>query len=402
MLLGLDQSWHVENVRLDMPAKKVEIALRFSGGSLSCPECGKSCTRHDLAGERIWRHLDTMQFETLIKARIPRSNCSECGIKTVRIPWADKHSRFTLMFEAFAIEVLQACGDVQSTSRLLKLDWDTANTIMSRSVERGTASRSTEDVVYVGIDEKSFRKGQDYVSVMTDLEGSRVLEVVEGRDQKAAEKLWKTLPAKQRGKIKAVAVDMWPAFLNATEIYANNADVVYDRFHVSKHLNEAVDQVRRQENKALRSTGDESLKGTKQLWLFNEENVAEEKRYDFAQLRQQDLKTGRAWTIKENLRLFWTFTTHAGAEKFFEQWYEWAIRSRLKPIVDKAKMLKKHIKGLLNFVKHKITNAKSEGINSKIQHVKYSARGLRSFKSYRVRILFFCGKLDLKPEIIGH
>ena len=218
LLLGLDQSWHVENVQLDMANKKVEIALKFGGSPLVCPVCGKSCSRHDLTSERTWRHLDTMHFETLIKARIPRCNCPECGVKTIRIPWADKHSRFTLMFEAFAIEVLLACGDVQSASRLLKLDWDTANTIMSRAVDRGVMNRSTESVAYVGIDEKSFRKGQDYVSVMTDLEGSRVLEVVQGRDQEAAEKLWKTLPAKQRKKIKAVAVDMWPAFLNATKI----------------------------------------------------------------------------------------------------------------------------------------------------------------------------------------
>ena len=402
MLLGLDQSWLVENVRLDMPQKKVEIALKFSGGPLTCPECGKSCTRHDLTSERTWRHLDTMQFETLITARIPRSNCPECGVKTIRIPWADKHSRFTLMFEAFAIEVLQACGDVQSATLLLNLDWDTANMIMSRAVERGVKNRSTESVAYVGIDEKSFRKGQDYVSVMTDLEGGRVLEVVQGRDQEAAEKLWKTLAAKQRRKIKAVAVDMWPAFMNATEIYAKDADIVFDRFHVSKHMNDAVDQVRRQENRELLSKNDVSLKGTRQLWLFNEENVHEEKQYDFAELRRQDLKTGRAWTIKENLRLFWSFVTREGAELFFDQWYEWAIRSRLKPIADKARMLKRHIKGVLNFIDHRITNGKAEGFNSKIQHIKYSARGLRSFKSYRVRILFFCGKLDLKPEIIGH
>jgi transposase len=397
LLLGLDTAWRVESVRLETDQKRVEISLGHVGVALTCPECGSACSRYDTGQQRSWRHLDTMRFETQITARVPRCNCANCGIKTVAVPWAGKHSRFTLMFEAFAIEVLLACGNVSAACTLLKLDWSAADAIMKRAVGRGLVRRDTETVTRVGIDEKSFGKGQDYVSVMTDIDGGRVLDVVRGRDRDAADALWKSLPERQRGKIKAVAMDMWRAYISATKSHAKQADIVFDRFHVSKHLNEAVDQVRRKENKALRSQDDDSLTGTKQLWLFNPGNLSRKRRAELAELRRLGLATGRAWAIKEQLRRFWEYKYEGSARKFFDWWHGWAVRSRLKPIAGAAKMLKRHLDGLLNYIGHGITNAVSEGFNSKIQHVKYSARGFRSFANYRTRILFFCGKLALLP-----
>jgi transposase len=277
------------------------------------------------------------------------------------------------------------------------LDWDSANAIMQRAVKRGLSRRSIEGVKNVGIDEKSYLKGHNYVSVLTDIDGSRVLEVAEGRDQEAANKLWDSIPPEQRDEIEAVAVDMWRAFIGSAKQNAKNAAIVFDRFHVSKHLNEAVDRVRRQESKALKTVQDRSLVGTKQLWLFNPENLNEEQQIEFSELQTLALQTGRAWAIKEQFRHFWEYTYQGSATKFFNRWYAWAIRSRLSPIKEKAKMLKTHVEGLLNYFKHRITNAMAEGFNSKIQQIKSSARGFRKFENYRTRILFFCGKLDLLP-----
>jgi transposase len=237
---------------------------------------------------------------------------------------------------------------------------------------------------------------------MTDISGSRVLEVVEGRTEAATDLLWKTLSPEQRKKIKAVAMDMWSAFITSTEKNAPTASIVFDRFHVSKHLNEAVDQIRRQENKALRKQGDATLTGTKQLWLFNPENLSLKGYFRFSQLKEQALKTGRAWEMKEQFRYFWQCFSQVTAEGFFQKWYDWASKSKLTPIVAKAKMLKRHLPGLLNYFQHGLTNAMSEGFNSKIQQIKSNARGFRSFKSYRTRILFFCGKLDLLPAKVTH
>lgn len=207
-LLGLDESWAVRQVDFSLEEKKVEICLEHVGGALTCPECGASCPQADRTPERQWRHLDTMQFQTVLRARVSRAKCSSCGVETIALPWAGKHSRFTLLFEAFAIKVLNACSNVQRAATLLGLDWQTTHGILERAVERGLQRRQLDEVRRVGIDEKSFGAGHSYVSLMTDLEGSRVLEVVEDRTKAAADELWQTLPPPQREKVLAVAVDM--------------------------------------------------------------------------------------------------------------------------------------------------------------------------------------------------
>ena len=401
-LLGLDASWEVSEVSLSLEEKRVEIALVHRGGRVICPECDAKCSIADHAPERTWRHLDTMQFETVLRARTPRTKCKTCGVKTTTVPWAGKHSRFTLMFEAFAIEVLQACGNVKSAAGLLGLDWDSVHRMMERAVERGLACRELDSLQYAGIDEKSFCSGHSYVSILTDLTGHRVLEVVEDRTEEATDKLWKSLTDKQKGQIKAVAVDMWPAFANSIETNVPQAEIVHDRFHISKHLNDGVDKVRRQENKNLVKEGDERLKGTKHSWLFNPENMSEDRWIDFDALKEQELKTSRAWAIKEQFRWFWEYSYAENARKFFKQWYGWATRSQLKPITKVAKMLKKHLENTLTYFRHGITNAMSEGFNSRIQSIKSQARGFRAFENYRTRILFYCGKLKLMPDGISH
>lgn len=398
-LLGLDEAWQVAKVDFRPEEKRVEITVEHGSSRLACPECGGSCSQADKADERTWRHLDTMQFETRIRAAVPRCRCPACGVKTIAVPWADKHGRFTLLFEAFAVEVLKASASVSRGAELLGLDWQAAHAIMQRAVERGLKRRSTDEVVYVGIDEKSFGRGHDYVSVMTDLEGSRVLEVVEERTEEAAEKLWKTLSAEQCGKVRAVAMDMWPPYAAATEKHASKAEVVHDKFHVSKHLNEGVDAVRRREHRALKEAGDERLTGSKQLWLFNRTNLTGKRRRELDALKEEDLKTSRAWALKEYFRHFWRYVYPSSAREFFQDWYAWATRSRLKPMIDKAKMLKRHLPRLLSYFRHRITNAASEGFNSRIQSIKSAARGFRNFENYRTRILFYCGKLDLRPNL---
>lgn len=213
-----------------------------------------------------------------------------------------------------------------------------------------------------------------------------------------ANRLWKTLPEPQSKKIRAVAMDMWQAFMASTRSACPSAAIVHDKFHVSKYLGEAVDKVRRQENRLLDQAGDDRLKGTRQLWLFGREMLAEEDRAYLYGLQQADLKTGRAWSLKENFRHFWECMNLDDATATFKSWYGWATRSQLQPMIKVAKMLKRHSTGLMNYIEHRITNAVSEGFNSRIQSIKSAARGFRNFSNYRTRILFFCGKLDLSLE----
>lgn len=402
-LLGLTESWRVESVDLKLDERRVEIRLKHIGKTVECPECGRSCGLADHAPERRWRHLDTMQFATELSASLPRCRCPDCGVKTVTPPWADKHSRFTLLFEAFAIEVLQASRTIQAAALLLGLTWDGVQAIMDRAVKRGLERRSVDEVHHLGLDEKSFGQGHDYITVLTDLDGSRVLDVAVDRTQKAAEDLLQTtLTPVQRQAIQAVAADMLPAYGNAVAAQTPNAELVHDKFHVAKHLNDAVDKVRRAENKALQAIDDDRLKRTRQLWLFSKPNLSAKQKRAFDAIKKRGLKTARAWALKEQFRWFWRYVYPTSAEDFFDSWYAWAIRCRLKPILKVARMLRRHLPNLLSYFRHRITNAKSEGYNSVIQALRYAARGFRSFPNYRTRILFFCGKLDVKPQLASH
>jgi transposase len=339
-----------------------------------------------------------MQFATYLHCQLPRVRCKEHGVSSVQPPWAGKHSRFTLLFEGFAIRVLQAARSVEEARKLLNLSWHQVNDIKARAVERGLARREATIIPFVGIDEKQFRKGHRYITNLVDLNGGRVLEVVEDRTESACnELLKKALTADQRDQVVAAAVDMWPAYTNAIEEMLPETMIVYDRFHISQHLNEAVDKVRRQENKALLEDGDDRLKGSKYLWLTNIENMEDDVRENFKRLKNADMKVSRAWALKEMLKRFWDYNYAACAKRYFDEWYAWAIRSRLEPIKEKAFMLKRHLDNMLNYFRCPISNAATEGLNSKIQTVKANARGFRSFDGFRNSILFYCGGLEMQP-----
>lgn len=398
MLLGINSPWEVGAVELSVVAKQVRIRLDWQwGAEAKCPECGRACSIHDSAPERRWRHLDTMQFETEIRARVPRANCPEHGVRTMSVPWPAPGGRFTLMFERFAIEVLRASASVTQACQLLRISWGAAHQIMERAVERGLDRRELDGLKRLGMDEKSFKRGQSYITLLTDLDQSRVLDVEEGRTREAAMAVWRGLTPEQKAGVEAVAVDMWEPFLQAIGEQAPQADIVHDRYHVSAYLNEAVDQVRRREHKELLARGDETLKGTRQLWLYGPRNLSSEQSEEFAQLKDLNLKVARAWAAKELFSKFWEYASPGWARRFFTDWYGWVSRSRLKPMIGAAQLIKRHLENLLTYLKHHITNAVTEGLNSRIQSLKSAARGFRSFDNYRIRILFFCGKLDLYP-----
>lgn len=400
MLLGINSPWEISSVDLQLAAQRVDIVIEYTGETGVCPECGESCPRYDVRQPRTWRHLDTMQFATYLHCEVPRVRCSEHGVKSVEVPWAGKNSRFTLLFEAFAIQVLLSARSVEEARKLLGLNWHQVEAIKRRAVERGLARRAEEPIAYVGIDEKQFRRGHSYLSNLVDLEGARVLEVVEERTEACCRELLCTgLTATQRAEVKAVALDMWPAFAKAVESMLPGAVIVHDRFHISQHLNAAVDQVRRQENKQLVRQGDDRLIGSRYFWLVNEDNLDASFRNAFAALKRSDLKVARAWAIKELFRNFWGYASRGWGRRHFKRWYSWAIRSRLGPIKKVARMLKRHIDNLLNYFDHPISNAVAEGLNSRIQTVKANARGFRSFQGFRNSILFYCGRLEMRPTL---
>lgn len=397
-LLGLVDPWSVGRVELDIAAQRVDVWVEHPNGrKWPCPECGKEGALHDHAEERVWRHLDSCQFQTFLHASPPRVACPEHGVRQVRLPWAEPHARFTLLFERFAIDVLKHTN-TQAARAILRISWDEAWHLMERAVQRGLARKPAKVVPLVGVDEKSAGKGrQNYVTVISDLEGSTVEEVTSGRDSASLETYFKGLNEEQLAGLEAVSMDMSRSYIAAVRktFAGGEAKIVFDRYHIMQHINKAVDTVRKQEHKALGK--DSVLTGTKYLWLYAQENLPDRHQATFKDLRAGDLKTARAWAIKENIRYLWSYQSPIWAERYWKKWYFWATHSRLEPVKKAAKTLKDHAYGIMNFFRYRISNGPAEGINSRIETLWKSACGFRNKTSFRTVILFHLGGLDLYP-----
>ena len=396
-MLGLQGSWYIKSVTLSKEIKQVTVEVALRKGLVWADPTNRTARAH-INGwtERQWRHLDTCQFKTIIKARVPQLKYSDGTVKELPVPWADRYARVSLSMEAFVVELLQACPNIKSVCSLTDLSWKTVDTIMKKAVERGLTRRAQVPMEHLGLDEKSIEKGHSYASILTDVSGSRVLNLVRGRTQEAAQELLETtLSQEQRASVQAVAMDMWPAYMGAVRETLPKASIVHDKFHVVKYLNESVDQVRRREHRAMSAAGFSPLVGTKYSWMRNFKDKRSSEAVEFRALHQMNLKTSRAWTIKETFAHFWTYHSISAASSFFTEWSNNAMRSKLEPVKKVVKMLRRHLDGLLNYTRYHITNATAEGFNSVIQLIKTNARGFRSFESCRARILFHCGKLDL-------
>src|SRR6056297_714526 len=397
-LLGLDAQWKVIEVDLDIGDLRVDVYVEYHGDTLPCPECGSDCGIYDHSPERTWRHLDTMQFETRLHCDPPRVKCEKHGVKTALVPWAGRHSRFTLLFEGFAIKVIQASKSLQDAGMLLGLNWHQLHRIMKRAVDRGVARRDKYEMAWIGMDEKSFRKGHNYISVINDIEGGRVRDVAEGRSGDVAEDLiGKALEDTQREMVCGVAIDMSAPYEKAIRQMFPHADIVHDKFHISKHLNKAVDKTRAKEHRQMMKNNDDRLKKTKYLWLKGMEHLDEDSIAQVEALKKAGLKVSKAWYVKEIFRHFWKRRDADFAKMYFDYWYKEALDTKLPYVIKVAKMLKRHLANILTYFDCYITNAISEGLNSKIQSIKANARGFRNFENYRTAILFFCGKLELAP-----
>lgn len=260
--LGLLSPWVVKDVKMDLEGKRVEVEIGCEAKTLWSDGTGERLPIHGYE-QREWRHLDTMQFETVLKARVPRVKYPDGKTSVVTVPWVERYSRFSKLFETWAIRVLKAASSQNEACALLGIDWHTAHRIMQRAVKRGMERRENESVEDAGMDEKSFRRGQSYVSILNDLGKGCELEVSEGRSRAAADELWQRLSDSQQESVRAVALDMAECYMGSARANLPHALLVHDRFYVSKYLNEMVDEVRKQEHAELMKKGDDRLKGTK-------------------------------------------------------------------------------------------------------------------------------------------
>ncbi|APZ93038.1 Transposase [Fuerstiella marisgermanici] len=341
-----------------------------------------------------------MQFATILHARTPRVKCPDHGVKQIRLPWAEKNSRFSLFFERFAIDVLLATQTVKGACSILGISWDESWHILQKAVARGKDRKQSKNLPRIGIDEKAFRKRHNYVTLIYDLDKSTVEAISDGHDTAAADACFDQLSDSEKQSVEAVAMDMSAAYVKSTKgnIALAEQKIVHDRFHIMKLATEAVDKVRRSEQKKLRAEGDDRLTGTRYLWLSGQENLSEKQQERFDAAWKAELLTGKAWAYKEMLRDLWVHDTPAEATTFFNDWYKRVIHTKLEPMKKVARTIKERLANVVSYCTHGITNAVAEGMNSKIMAIKRRVGGYRNRDNFKTAILFYCGGLDLYPQ----
>jgi len=401
-LLGLGPPWRIEKVDLRLEQGEVVVHVAVEEGVLwACPECSQRMHVHDYR-KRRWRHLDTCQCRTLIEARVPRVKCPEHGTVMAVVPWAEPHSRFTALFERLAIDLMRDCS-IKAASKHLRLTWDECDHIKAKAVERGLGRKREVTSRALCIDEKSVGRGHEYVTVVAKVtESGPVLDYIgDGREEEALEGFWNASSQAVLEQVECVSMDMWKAYINAVEAHlpAGKQAITHDPFHIVQHMNKAVDDVRRQEVNLLSYEEGKALKGTRQMWLYGFENLPEKWEERLRAMKDSQMKTARAWRLKETLRAMYQCETVAQAGALFTQWYRDAMRSKLGPVKRVARMLKNHLPQVLSYFIHRISNAYSEGMNSIIQALIKRANGYRSRERLKRDLFFHLGALDLYPSI---
>ena len=403
-VLGLESPWTVARVDLAVKEQRVDVwAEHGDGHRWACPECGTELPLYDHAEERAWRHLDTCQFLTYLHTRPPRVQCPAHGVRQVRLPWAGPHARFTALFERFVIDVLKE-SDVRGATRILRISWDEAWHVMERAVARGQRAKGARVPALMGVDEKAIAKGHRYLTLVCDLQAGTVEYLSDDRKQESLDGYFQTLTAAQRAAIRAIAMDMWEPYIQSvlTHVPDGATKIVFDRYHIMTHMGKAVDDVRKREHRALQAEGDDTLSGSKYLWLYAAQNLPEKHEPRFLALARLNLQTARAWAIKESLRDLWGYRRLGWATAHWKRWYYWATHSQLTPVIKAAKLIWRHLPNVLTYFAHRITNAVSEGLNSKIQTIKKMAYGFRNAEHFKTAIYFHCGGLQLYPATHGN
>lgn len=392
--LGLEQPWRVVSVDLDAEGRRLELRLDFAPGSrFQCPSTGEPSPVHDSA-ERTWRHLDFFQHQAFLVAPVPRVRCPDGKVRTVTVPWARPGSGFTLLFEALVMTLAREMP-VAAMAKLVGEHDTRLWRVVHHYIDRAWEAEDWSAIDRLGIDETSFRRGQDYVSVFADLERRRVVYAIPGRDAPVVAGFAAELRAHGGApeQIAEVCQDMSAAYRDGVAEHLPDAQITFDRFHLVKLLSEAVDQVRRTE----RAEQGALLRGSRYLWLRRPENLSARQRVRLDGLLGAPLRTVRAYRWRLSFDAIFDLPP-AIAPMALERWRRGAMRSRLEPIKRFARTVAEHREGILRWRTTKISNGLLEGLHSLVQAAKRRARGYRSTENYIAMIYLVAGKLEL-PSI---
>lgn len=393
--LGLVWPWKVESVVFSEEAERLDVSLDYErGGTFRCPECEREgCKAYDSTWKE-WRHLNFFQYEAYLHAPVPRVECPEHGVKQVRVPWARPGSGFTLLFEALVMALVREMP-VAAVGRIVGEHDTRLWRVLHHYVDEARARADYSDVEAVGLDETASRRGHNYITLFADLDEGRLLYATEGRDASVLTRFRLDLLAHggEPEQIEELCMDMLPAYLKGAAEQFPLAEITFDKFHVLRLLNDAVDQVRREEQKDR-----PELKRSRYLWLRNPANLTVEQRTrldDLLNPRRVGFRTAKAYELKLAFQEFWAMP-RVLAEPYLKRWYYWATHSRIPAMIRVAKTIRQHWEGVLRWFRSRVSNGMLEAMNSLIQAAKARARGYRTTKNFITMAYLVCGKLDLQ------
>lgn len=388
--LGLNDPWeitHVDITTTENSVKELHLHIGFKAGSVFHDKEGNEGQLYDTKDKK-WRHMNFFEHHSYIHCSVPRIKTKAGKIRMVDVPWSRKGSGFTLLFEAIAMSLIENEMPVNKVAKMLgehpNRIWRIFNYWLSRAYQKDDPSQVTQ----LGFDETSRRKGHNYITVAVDLEHRRVIHVVKGKDSNTINEIKDYLIDKGAAaeQITQASIDLSPAFISGINKHFPAAEITFDRFHVVKLLNEAMDAVRKQERKEH-----DELKGHKYTFLKN--NLSDKKQSELSELITLYPTLGEAYRLKVLFNDLWSMPDKMSATAFIEQWFDEVEKSKIVAFMKFAKTVKSHLSGIINFVETGITNAILESINSKIQMAKRRARGYRNTDNFINMIYFLCGKL---------
>jgi len=391
--LKIEEPWEVTKVEFIENESKINIYLDFPRGSVfKCPQCELEAKAYDTK-EKVFRHLNFFQYECYLIIRYPRIKCKDHGVQKIKFSLARDKADFTYLFESFALTLCREMP-VNKVSQIIKADDNKLWRMIDYYIQEARKIEDYQDVKKIGIDETSMKKKHNYVTLCVDLEKRKTIFVTQGKDAETM-KEFKADFIEHKGKvenIKDISIDMSPAFIKGAKENFPEAEITFDKFHIIKIINKALDEVRREEVKKQ-----SILKGQKYLLLKNRENLTEKQIKELEKIekiKNLNLKTIKAYHIKENFKEIYKEKNKIEFENGLKKWYFWASHSRIKKIIEMTKSIKKHWAGIIKWFDSRINNGILEGLNSMVQAAKNKARGYKSFKYFKNIIYLLTGKLD--------
>jgi transposase len=397
--LGVSTPIYIDEIEFNAD-RELHIYLDFhKGAEFPCPKCGEMHKAYDTT-EKVWRHLNFFQYKSFLHFFNPRIDCPNCGISQYTPIWAREKSGFTLLFEAFVIMLFKGGFPLTEIEKMTGVDDRRLRRTVDFHIEKAYKMQDFSDVKSIGIDETSSKKGHKYVTVFTNQKNGKVIFATEGKD---AETIATFVEKSKKNNLKAeqieeVSMDMSQSFQKGVTENLPNANITFDRFHVVKMLNDAVDEVRKMEQNSD-SKLKKILKNSRYVWLKNPENLTDKQAELLETLSNSNLTTAEAYRLKLNFQDIYEYSKdEKTAENALLAWCESVEKSCIQPLIDFTKTLKKHLTGVLRFFKSRITNGISEGLNSVIGQVKRRARGYSNMRHFINTIYLVCGGLVL-PNI---